>query len=358
MPGERTVLVTGAGGFIGGRVVEVLHQADGLVVRPALRRWSTAARIGRLPLDPVQCDLMDALQTRTALTGVDLVIHCAVGDRDATVQGTRNLLRAALDAGIRRVVHLSTIDVYGRAEGRVDESHPLLSTGRAYGDSKIAAEAVCQEFVTAGLDVVILRPTIVYGPFSDLWTVQFAERFRDGNWLLPREMCQGRCNLVYVDDLVRAIMLALDAENVAGEAFNVSGADDVTWQEYFEALNTGLGFPPLPTPGAAASRMSSAITAPVRAAVKTLFSRFKDPILAIYKKSRVARVVMKWAERTLRRVPSSAEFDLYGRDVHFPTARAAERLGYRPAVDMAAGIDLSRQWLQHEGVVAGNPSAG
>jgi nucleoside-diphosphate-sugar epimerase len=351
MSAQRTILVTGAGGFIGGRVVEVLAQDGGIEVRAALRRWSTAARIGRLPLDPIQCDILEPDQLRDAVEGVDAIVHCAVGNREATVAGTRNLLQAALDAGVRRVVHLSTIDVYGRAAGTVTEAGPLLATGREYGDSKIEAEAVCAEFVAAGLEVVILRPTIVYGPFSDLWTLEFAERFRDGNFLLPRDTCQGRCNLVYVDDLVRSAILALDAENAVGEAFNVNGPDDVTWQEYFDALNGALGFPPLPTPGAAGSRMSSTLTAPVRATVKALFSRFQDPILALYKKSRPARALMKWTERTLRRVPSSAEFDLYGRDAHFPTTKAAELLAYRPAVDMTRGVELSRLWLQHEGVV-------
>ena len=271
---SRNVLVTGAGGFIGGRVVEALVQQEGVEVRAALRRWSTAARIGRLPLDPIQCDIMEPDQLRAAVEGVDAIIHCAVGDRRATVVGTRNLLQAALDAGVRRVVHLSTIDVYGRAVGLVDETEPLLETGREYGDSKIEAEAVCREFVEAGLEVVILRPTIVYGPFSELWTVEFTERFRDGNWLLPRETCQGRCNLVYVDDLVRSILLALDAEKASGEAFNVNGPDDVTWQEYFDALNSALDFPPLPAPGATGSRLSSTLMAPVRAGVNAVFSRF------------------------------------------------------------------------------------
>jgi len=228
MSADRTILVTGAGGFIGGRVVEVLMQREGVIPRAALRRWSTAARIGRLPLDPIQCDLRDLAQVREAVQGVDAIVHCAVGDGRNTVESTRNVMQAALDAGIKRVVHISTIDVYGRAEGRVEESTPLTVTGREYGDSKIEAERVCQEFVAKGLHVVILRPTIVYGPFSDLWTLQFAERFRDGNWLLPPDGCQGRCNLVYIDDLVRAILCALDADVPSGEAFNANGPDDVT----------------------------------------------------------------------------------------------------------------------------------
>src|SRR5829696_7481935 len=112
---ERTILVTGAGGFIGARAVEVLHEARIGQVKAGLRRWSSGARVGRLPVELVQCDIRDAEQVRQALRGVTDVVHCAVSgtDRDTIVEGTRVLLQGALDAGVRKVVHLSTIDVYG-----------------------------------------------------------------------------------------------------------------------------------------------------------------------------------------------------------------------------------------------------
>ena len=352
MSEKPTTLVTGAGGFIGGRVVEAMLELGDREVLSGLRRWSTAARIGRYPIGPVQCDLMLPEQLLEVLDGVDSVVHCAVGDAHVTVEGTRNLLQAALERGVRRVVHVSTIDVYGRAEGTVTESSPFVETGREYGDSKIQAEKVCLEYQAKGLEVVILRPTIVYGPFSELWTVEPAERLASGSWLLPREACAGICNLVYVDDVVRAILLALDAPSkVSGKAFNVNGPDEVTWQEYIDTLNAALGLPPVRPPAAAASRTRTTLVAPIRGLVKTAFTQFQAPILALYQKSRSARRLMKWVRSTLQRVPSQAEYDLYGRKVVFPTDRAREDLGYRPLVPMTEGVAASVQWLRHEGVV-------
>jgi nucleoside-diphosphate-sugar epimerase len=348
---DTRTLVTGAGGFIGGRLVEALQQLEGRTPVAGLRRWSTAARIGRYPIDPVQCDIMEPAQLAAVMQEVDGVIHGAVGNRTVTVEGTRNVLQAALDAGVRKVVHLSTVDVYGRATGPVDEEYGFRETGREYGDSKIEAEKVCAEYVERGLDVVILRPTIVYGPFSDLWTVEPAQRLATGSWLLPREACQGTCNLVHVDDLVRASILALDAEGCAGRAYNVNGPDRPTWQEYVEALNAALGLPPLDPPAPTGSRVRTTVVEPFRKAVKAVYFRFEEPIMSIYKGSRSARRAMKWLQGSLQKVPSPAEYDLYGRVVDFQGQRARDELGYVPQLDMERGVAGSAAWLLHEGVV-------
>jgi nucleoside-diphosphate-sugar epimerase len=348
---RRRVLVTGAGGFIGGRVVEVLLETGWGEPVAAVRRWSTAVRIGRYPVTPIRCDLLDPATVRAAVEDIDLVVHCAVGDREATVQGTANLLSAAGEAGVRRVLHLSTVDVYGRGTGRLDESTPLVRTGRAYGDAKIEAEETCREWMTRGLDVVILRPSIVYGPFSDSWTLEFGQRLAGGSWLLPREACQGTCNLLHVDDLVRAVLLAAEAPDAPGRAFNVNGPDRPTWQEYVEALNAALGLPPLELPSPSTSRVRSTVVEPARTLVKATFHRFQEPILALYKRSRPARILMKGVESLLRRVPSPAEYDLYGRVVAFPTDEAERVLGYTPGIGMDEGVGMSAAWLLHEGVV-------
>jgi len=169
------ILVTGAGGFIGGRVVETLH-LHGREVRGAVRSWSSAARIGRFPVELVRCDVCRMDQVTQALDGCDAVVHCAVGNEAVTVEGTRNVLEAAQNTGVRRVVCLSTVDVYGEATGEVDETVPISAAGTGYATMKAAAERICEGFARKGVGVVVLRPTIVYGPFSKLWTVRFAER--------------------------------------------------------------------------------------------------------------------------------------------------------------------------------------
>ncbi len=357
MPDAPKVLVTGAGGFIGSRIVEMMHGMGFATVRAGVRRWAAAARIGRFPVEIVRCDVTDEAQVRAATHGVDWVVHCAVGPREVTIQGTENVMRAAREAGVKRVVHFSTIDVYGDVVGETAEDAPLTPTGNAYGDSKIAAEQICRRYQAEGLPVVILRPSIVYGPYSAQWTIEFAERLQVHPWPFAKEFCQGICNLVYVDDLVHAVMLALTRPAAVGEVFNINGPDRPTWHGYFEALNNAMGLPPLVPQARAASALSAWAMQPVRAAAKFALRHFQAPIMTIYQRYDLAKKVMKLAERMIKKSPTSNEFRLFSKSGRFATTKAERVLGYRARFSMEDGISMSVQWLFHHGFIKANQRA-
>jgi nucleoside-diphosphate-sugar epimerase len=355
LPSDRPILVTGAGGFIGGRVVEVLHALPGTSVRACVRRWGSAVRIGRLPVEIVLCDITDADQVRSAMEGVGGVVHCAHNDRQG-VEGTRTVLQAALEAGVDRVVHLSTMEVYGDVEGDICEDAPLRKTGWPYRDTKIDAELVCRTFMDRGLAVSILRPTIVYGPFSRDWTARIAERLVAGGTFPGREDCQGSCNLLYIDDLVAAIVLALDRKRAAGEAFNVNGEERLTWWQYLNDLSRAIGLPPLNGGHPLLRRVRTAALTPVRSTARIMLDRFRDPIMAVAQRSPVAQRLMKSVEGVIRRTPAAAEYRLFRRKVYAPVGKARDLLGYRSQFPAARGVALSASWLRHHGFV-GVPEA-
>lgn len=349
---DRRVFVTGAGGFIGGRIVEVLDATDGFQPVAGLRTWANGARIGRLSVAMRRCDVLEPDQIVAALEGVDCVVHCARGTREVTVRGTRNVLEAALRRGTERVVHLSTCDVYGDVQGRVSETKGLEKTGAEYGDSKIEAEEVCREFRDHGLSVTVLRPTLVYGPFSESWTIEFAERIVGTGWMIPERFGTGTCNLLYVDDLVAAVLAALSSEAGADEDFNVNGSAGVTWNRYLRSLASALGMEEVEPDGEIQARLSSALMMPVRKTAKELLKRFEGPIMSVYQRSSVAQSLMKALEHRVRMVPTTDEYRMYRREVRYSTEKIEELLKWTPSVDVDEGVALSARWLRHHGVGA------
>lgn len=341
------ILVTGAGGFIGGRVVEILHLSQRATVIAGVRRWGSAVRIARHPVEIRMCDVTDPQQVDDCVREATHVVHCATGGADVDVEGTRQILEAAERHGIQRTVYLSTVAVFGDAEGTVTEERPDQPGASAYGDGKIEAERVCRSFSERGVPLTILRPTMVYGPFSEAWVVEFVGRMRQGPWMLPPRDCQGPCNLLYVDDLVAAIELALHNPSAIGETFIISGADRATWHDYFVALHRVTGLPPLRVKSRMTSRISAAAMMPVRKVAKGLMNQFGDAILALYKKNALARRLMRRTEATIRQTPTMSEFRLYSRRVQYSTAKAERTLGYRPTFPMERALELIGGWLKH-----------
>jgi nucleoside-diphosphate-sugar epimerase len=236
-------------------------------------------------------------------------------------------------------------------EGDIDETRPLTPTGQPYGDSKIEAEAVCRELAGRGLAVAILRPTLVHGPFSSTWTITFAQRLQARPWLVPAEVATGTCNLVYVDDLVGAVLAGLEAPIPPGEAFNVNGPERVTWNQYFHALNDAMGLPPLVPETVSRARLSALAVQPFRQTAKFLLRHFQPLIMGAYQRSELARTIMKRAEWLIRTTPAPAEFAAYGRRAWYVTAKAKRLLDYRPRFPLADTLALSAAWLRAHGFV-------
>jgi nucleoside-diphosphate-sugar epimerase len=349
MRAEAPILVTGAGGFIGGRVVEVLHGLDLGPVRAGVRRWSSAVRVGRFPVEIMKCDVTNRAQVESAVAGAGSIVHCAYGPPETTIQGTRNVLEAATRHGTPRVVHLSSMEVYGDAVGDIDETFPLTETGRPYGDSKIAAERLCGEFMDRGCGVVILRPTVVYGPFSRNWTVDIAQRLIRRGIFPPEEDCGGYSNLVYVDDLVATVLLALREDAALGEAFNVNSSERVTWLEYLHTLNSALELPPISRRRPSLTRARSRLMMPVRSAAGLAYRQFQGPIMNLYKRSDLVKRGLRSVEASIRSTPPEGEFRLYRRRAFFPPNKALRLLGYEPRFSMREGVELSAAWLRHHG---------
>jgi nucleoside-diphosphate-sugar epimerase len=145
---------------------------------------------------------------------------------------------------VRRLVHLSTISVYGLpGDGDLDERRARQPCGDDYSDTKLAAEQLVFSYHEKyGLPVAVLQPTIVYGPYSWPWTLMPLAFLKHERVVLV-EGGTGLCNAVYVDDVVDAILLAAVRDEAVGQAFLISGDTPVTWRQFYGAYEHMLGEP-------------------------------------------------------------------------------------------------------------------
>ncbi len=349
------VLVTGATGFLGGRVVEAMQLSNFATPVAALRDWSRATRIACRPLEFALCDILDPAQVDKTVASVDAIVHCAYGEtRESIVDGTRNLLEAAQRHGIHQFVHLSSAEAYGSAlTGVVTEDSLPQPTGNAYGESKLAAEELCRQYHARGLYPTILRPSLIYGPFGLSWSVDIAKRLQSGQWGLFDGFGEGTANLVYVDDLVQAIFRSLSDPKAGGETFNVNGPDRITWNQYFTMYNAALGLPPLPAISPAQSRLKTLVMDQVGRVTSFAKSRWEDKLMEVYERGGTASQWMKWLRNKLKSTPSAAELtNLYSRQAQYDDSKIKHKIGYAPEFDLQAGIDQTMDWLELHEVVA------
>jgi nucleoside-diphosphate-sugar epimerase len=236
---KRRILILGAAGFIGRRLVASLARDPGIQTLAAVRvsRIAFPAGVAVIELDATDCN---ALQD--AMRGISGVVNCVAGTASGIRAGAQ-ALSTALDrcAEPPRLVHLSSLAAYGTAQGTVDESAPLLGDLDEYSAAKAAAER------TLGTrpSVVILRPGIVYGPESPLWSGYIGRLLITGRLGNLGSAGEGICNLVYIEDVRDAILKSLVLPGIGGRAFNLAASAAPTWNEYFRLYGLALKAPPL-----------------------------------------------------------------------------------------------------------------
>jgi nucleoside-diphosphate-sugar epimerase len=237
--------VLGANGFIGTRIVEMLHLGGLAEVRPVARRPSGLARSSRFKLDGRVADGFDERALREAFTGCDVVVHTIAGDRKTILGTLRPTYQAAQAAGVRRLIYMSSAAVHGQApQPGTDERSPLrLGHPIAYNNIRIQAERQLLRLRRTGtVEVVLLRPGIVYGPRSS-WITGFADDLLQGGAYLVGSG-GGICNSIYVDNLVHAVLCGASAatDGADGQAFLIGDREQVTWADLYRPIANALGY--------------------------------------------------------------------------------------------------------------------
>ncbi len=269
---RKPVLILGASGFIGSRVTAALTYSP--IYRPVAASRRSA----------VSVDATDPASILGALRDADCVINCIAGNDQAMVRATQVLCDAARSIPPRRIIHLSSMAVYGAATGTITESHPPVDPVSGYGRAKIECEDIVGRYVRDGGDAAILRPTCVFGPGSAQWTTRLARLLQAGRLGDLGAGGDGGCNLAFIDDVVGAIVSALDAPEISGRIFNVSSSAELTWNQFLMAFGTALCATPIRRVPARSMKIETKIIAPFRRiaakAIKAPWTEAVTPSLA------------------------------------------------------------------------------
>ena len=377
------IAIVGASGFVGAALIERLYfdpaWRDRFEFVAFIRGFGNAARITRLPIQIESLNLLDASRVRTALTGFDTVVNCTRGDTALMLKGLGNLMRAAEQNRVRKFVHLSSVTIYGEdpTSDSAREDAPLNPNRSAYGDMKAAQDEMVFTMHRRGLPSIILCPSNIGGPYSGL-IIDAVAKLAAGEIVLVDE---GRypTNIVHVDNLVEAILCALQSDNGWGERYFVNEAEPVTWREFFGDLAGMLGIEPdFPqvTRDDVLRHMGSdrparpGLKSQAGALLSTEFREGLSVVPAFKSLNDSAKGVLNslsptWQERIRRRITRptiihpvretrSLEHKLTTvqiRRVYHSPEKIVRQLGYKHLLDRPRGMETTRRWLEFANLI-------
>lgn len=320
--------VTGATGFVGGAFCKTLLASGGNVTA-LVRKNSRTEALDELGIPKVVGDVRDKASFASSLSGVDALYHIAAAFRqarlsdkeyhDINVTGTRNVIEAAAEHGVRRVVHCSTIGVHGDTGRTPANEESRFAPPDYYCQSKLEGELLARElFRTLGVEGAVFRPVGVYGPGD----TRFLKLFQSIRRRRFRMIGSGETlyHLTYIDDLCRGIRMCGEHEGAIGEVFILGGEDSVTLNQWAAEIakvvggRVPSGHVPL-APVMLAARLCESVCRPLK---------IEPPLHR-------------------RRV----EFFCKDRSVDISKARRI--LGYAPRVSLADGLRRTAAWYRERG---------
>jgi nucleoside-diphosphate-sugar epimerase len=321
-------VITGASGQLGSHIAEQLA-ARGEAVRALVRADSDTSFLKRLAVEIVTCDFGDATALQQALSGADVVYHCAarVSDwgpwqlfHDEIVEVGRRVLAGCQVARVGRVLFVSSISVYGHPSLKSDQLITEADTlGQHmwlwdyYAQAKIMAEQLAWQY-PAGITVV--RPSWIYGPRDRVTIPRVVPALRarrvpiigSGDNLL---------NLIYAADVARGCILAAKEPQAAGQAYNLSSRGELTQRQMLDTLTDALGLP----------RIQRHV-----------------PFFLVRRVAFLKEVAGRLLRRPKPPTITRRAVYLIGRPARFSIEKARTQLGWEPQVGIQDGVKRTLEW--------------
>jgi nucleoside-diphosphate-sugar epimerase len=322
--------VTGANGFLGRFLVTALL-ARGDTVRAMALPSEDATWLVERGVNTLRGDIRDTNIVREAIADVEAVFHLAgmmgvwrpLADYHAVnVKGVENVCRTALNAGVRRIVHVSSTIVYGFQLPRpATEDSRFAPFPDPYAITKAQGDRLVQRMISEEhLPAVIIRPDQFFGPGDRLHFAKFADRLRAGKNIVIGSGAN-TVPLIFVTDVVQGLLLALDVKGAEGRAYNLSYGEPMTQEAYLRAIAQAVGAPP-PRIHVPYSMLYSAAYAFERAATLT-HSHRAPPV-----------------------TPFGVAF--LGLNSLHSHEKARRELGFEPRVPLSEGVRRTAEWYLHQ----------
>lgn len=320
------VAVTGATGLVGGHLVQ--HLADNNYEVIAIGRSKEKLSHFQSPNIEIRiADIEDQEAVSKAISGADVVVHSAAtvdpyGSRESifatNVGGTKKILEAAKAHNVKHFLYVSSLSVItGQGDlYNVDESEPLKPCGESYADSKVEAERTVMseaENPQSKMKVTSLRPGFIYGPGERAWMPRLINSIATGKAMLI-DGGKKETNVIYVENLSRAITSAILNEKAYGQVYNLTDGQKISKKELFDAIADGLNLPRVKkvVPGVAAKLFCEVVSSVA-------------PMMGVDSQRKLARF-------------SRAAFRLAGVNQGFSIAKAERELNYVDRVPFQTGI--------------------
>jgi len=322
-------VLTGATGLLGSHIAEQLAQR-GERLRALVRPTSDTTFLRSLGAELSVGDLHDREALRRTVAGADVVYHCAakVGDwgswrafRTSIVDATANVLDACRQESVGRVLHVSSVSVYGHPRARGEpftEDEPQgqhLWLWDYYCRAKIEAESLCRRYPGA---LTIVRPSWIYGP-RDRHTLPRLLKALDAGRVRLIGQGDSLLNIIYAGDVADGAIRAANSPAAVGRAYNLSSAGEISQRQLLDLFTTALGKPPITR------------RIPLRVAFwGGLLSEVIGRLIRMKRPPHITRYAVGLVSRTTL----------------FSTARARAELGWQPRVDFREGLGRTLEWYR------------
>ncbi|GAB4334158.1 MAG: NAD-dependent epimerase/dehydratase family protein [Calditrichia bacterium] len=238
---KMKIAIFGASGFVGSTLVERLYFEKKYDFVPIIHSYGNAARLARFPISLKQVDVLNADAVKEALQGCGAVVNCIKAGAGPMIKGLKNIFEGCKANKVQKYIHLSSLAIYGDdpAPDSVTEAGQPNPGNNAYAAMKLRQDEMVFKFHNEGTPSIILCPSNIAGPYSP-FVFGATKKLLDNKIVLVDEG-QYPTNMVHVENLVEAIICALEAEKGWGERYFINEPEPMSWKEFYTRLSGLLG---------------------------------------------------------------------------------------------------------------------